>query len=380
LKVIIIGGGIGGLTAAIAMRRRGIEADVYERASRLAEVGAGISLWPNATKALKQIGLEEDLRSLSFKNTEFALKRWDGALITRTPTEELERRFGGGVLIVHRAELLDALARSFGSAHFHLGHTCTSFEQDEDEVNVRLMNGETARADVLIGADGLHSQVRSWLGHLKKPRYSGYTAWRSIARFASPAIAASETWGCGKRFGILPMGNSRVYWYATSNASEGEFDPNSNPEEVLLSLFRGWHSPIEDLIRASASTILRNDIFDRDPLPKWGRGRVTLLGDAAHPMTPDLGQGACQAIEDALELANSLASSANEAVGLEDYEKRRIDRTRSIVLGSRRMGRIGQVNSPQLCRIRNLAFRLTPRAVSLRSFAPIIGYERHLVR
>jgi 2-polyprenyl-6-methoxyphenol hydroxylase-like FAD-dependent oxidoreductase len=378
MKAIIIGGGIGGLTAATALRRSGIESDVYERSPALREVGAGISLWPNATKVLGSLGLGERLLSMSHKDTDFALRRWNGAFISRIQTQELERRFGEGVLIVHRAELLDTLARGFGSEHFHLGHACKRIEENADGVSASFTNGKTAYGDVLIGADGLRSEVRTWLGHDEKPRYSGYTAWRSVARFATSGIVPAETWGCGKRFGILPMGNGRVYWYATANTPEWESDSNQSPQDTLLSHFKGWHSPVEDLIRASGSSILRNDIFDRDPLPQWGRGRVTLLGDAAHPMTPDLGQGACQAIEDALELAKSLASGANEAAGLKEYEARRIARTKTIVLGSRRMGRIGQVQSPLLCCIRDMAVRLTPRAVSLGSLAPIIGYERHL--
>jgi 2-polyprenyl-6-methoxyphenol hydroxylase-like FAD-dependent oxidoreductase len=378
MKAIIIGGGIGGLAAAIAMRARGIDADVYERSPVLMEVGAGISLWPNAVKALHQLGLGQDLRSISFQNPQFYLRKWNGAILSHTATVDLERRFGGGVIIVHRAELLDMLARCVGSEHFHLGRTCNGIQEHANGVSAFFANGEKAQADILIGADGLRSSVRAYLGHSDKPRYSGYTAWRSVARFDATEVVAGETWGCGKRFGILPMGNGRIYWYATNNAPEGERDPNPNPQETLLSLFKGWHSPVENLIRASGPSILRNDIYDREPLPEWGRGRASLLGDAAHPMTPDLGQGACQAIEDALQLAKSLASGPSEAASLRKYEAMRIERTKSIVLGSRRMGHLGQVSSPGWCRIRDLAVKLTPRAMSLRSFAPIIGYEMHL--
>jgi len=379
MKAIIIGGGIGGLTAAIALRRAGIDAEVYERSPVLKEVGAGISLWANATKALALLGLGEDLRSISFRNKEFALRKWNGAFLSTTPTADLESRFGGGVLVVHRAEFLDILARSFGSEHFHLGHACNSISESAGGVTASFTNGNTAHGDILVGADGLRSETRTWLGHSQKPRYSGYTAWRSIAEFDASGITPADTWGCGSRFGILPMGANRVYWYATANTREGQ-DDSSSPQDTLLSQFKGWHSPIEDLIRASGAAILRNDIFDRDPLPHWGRGHVTLLGDAAHPMTPDLGQGACQAIEDAMELANSLAKATTVTAGLQEYEARRIARTRTIVLGSRRMGKIGQTSSAMLCALRDAAFRLTPRSVTLGSIAPIIGFESHLSR
>ena len=378
MKVLVIGGGIGGLTAAIALRKRGVEADIYEQTAVLREVGAGISLWPNAVKALAYLGLGDQLRSICHRSPEFVLRRWNGAAISRTPTSELERRFGGGVVIVHRAELLDILAGAFGSERLHLGHTCSAFEEDTGQVTARFTNGETVHADALVGGDGLRSMVRTCLGHSDRIRYSGYTAWRSIVRFDSSAIVPSETWGPSKRFGIHPMKDGRVYWYATNNAAEGERDSNSGPKDKLLSLFKGWHDPIEALIRASDSTLLQNDIYDRDPLPAWGHGRVTLLGDAAHPMTPDLGQGACQAIEDALELARALASEANVAAGLKRYEASRIPRTSSVVSASRRMGSLGQVNSPLLCRLRDLALRHTPEAVTLRSLAPILGYEGHL--
>ena len=378
MKVLIIGGGIGGLTAAIALRRKGIEADVHERSPILREVGAGISLWPNAVKALAQLGLGERLHSISRRNADFAVRRWNGTVIATTPTKELERRFGGGVLIFHRAELLEILAEGVGSERLHLGHTCTQIDENANGVSAQFANGETAEADVLIGADGLKSVVRTSLGWNDSVRYSGYTAWRSIVRFDGSAVLPAETWGCGRRFGILPTRDGQVYWYAASNAPEGERDSEGGPTETLLSLFKGWHEPIEALIRASGANVLRNDIYDREPTPSWGRGRVTLLGDAAHPMTPDLGQGACQAIEDALELAKFLHAAPNAEAGLKAYEASRILRTRSVVLASRRMGRIGQLSSSFLCRLRDSAFRLTPNAVSLRSMAPFVGYEGHL--
>jgi 2-polyprenyl-6-methoxyphenol hydroxylase-like FAD-dependent oxidoreductase len=378
MKAAIIGGGIGGLTVAIALRRRGIEVAVYERSAALREVGAGLSLWPNAVKALVQLGLGARLDSISHKNMDFALRRWNGSVIASTPVEELERRFGGGVLIFHRAKLLDMLAESLGPEFLHLGNACAAIQESAGGVCARFTNGAAIEADVLIGADGLNSVVRAHLGHRDPVRYSGYTAWRSIVPFDSSALGPSETWGRGRRFGIHPIRDGLVYWYATSNAPEGQRDAESGPTSALLSLFKGWHEPVEALIRASGPNVLRNDIYDRNPLSHWGSARVTLLGDAAHPMTPDLGQGACQAIEDALELAKFLHSEPTQAAGLRAYEGSRIPRSRSIVLASRRMGRLGQIDSPVLGSMRDFALRLTPRAVNLRSLAPFVGYEGHL--
>jgi 2-polyprenyl-6-methoxyphenol hydroxylase-like FAD-dependent oxidoreductase len=289
----------------------------------------------------------------------------------------MERRFGGGVIVLHRAELIGLLARSVGPDAIHPGHVCEGIQEDADGVTAMFAGGTLARGDALVGADGLHSVMRTWLGHKDPLCYSGYTAWRAVVPFDTSAVVAGESWGCGRRFGMLPVQGGRVYWFATSNAAEGM--KGGGHREQLLALFQGWHQPIEALIRATSdSAILRNDIYDRDPLQEWGRGRVTLLGDAAHPMTPNLGQGGCQAIEDALELASSLAGASDVAAGLRRYESRRIRRTASIVLTSRRLGAIGQAASPVLCGLRDLAFLLTPSGVMFRSLAPVAGYEGHL--
>jgi len=377
MRAIIIGGGIGGLTTAIALRRKGIEAEVFERSSEVREVGAGISLWANAIKALRQLGLGEALDSISLVNQEGAVRHWNGAFLSRTPLRELERLFGSGVIVLHRAELLDLLARNAGTSNIHPGHQCSSFHQDSDGVTATFSNGQTARGDILIGADGLHSVVRTGLGHRDPIRYSGYTAWRAVVSYSGPSFPPGESWGPGRRFGMLPVKGGRAYWFATHNTRAGESGENS--QEELLTLFRGWHEPVEALIRAATpSTILRNDIYDREPLPAWGQGRVTLLGDAAHPMTPNLGQGGCQAIEDALELARCLGSGTNVEESLKRYEASRIPRTSSVVLASRRIGAMGQLENPLLCGLRNLVLRLTPDSMTLRSLAPVVGYEGHL--
>ena len=195
MRALIIGGGIGGLSAAIALRKKGIEAEVFERNSELREVGAGISLWANATKALKHLGLAEALGSISLVNQEGAVRSWDGTFLSRTPVRELERRFGGGVIVLHRAELLDLLAQAAGTANAHPGHLCTGIEQDSASVTATFANGAKARGDILIGADGLHSVVRTWLGYRDEMSYSGYTAWRAVVSFDGSVVVPGETWG-----------------------------------------------------------------------------------------------------------------------------------------------------------------------------------------
>jgi 2-polyprenyl-6-methoxyphenol hydroxylase-like FAD-dependent oxidoreductase len=380
MKAIVIGAGIGGLTAAIALRQRGIDVEVHERSAVLSDVGAGISLWANALKALHQLGLKARLDALSFTSDEGALRTARGTVLTRTSAREFAARFGMPVTVFHRAELLEVLREAAGGIPIHLDHECLDVAHSADGVSAAFAGGRRAHADVLVGADGLRSAVRACLAIPGDIRYAGYTAWRGIAPFRTAGLLAGETLGCGQRFGLVPIAGDRVYWYATDNVAEGEREEPDRAKARLIEMFCRWHAPIPALIEATAAAaILRNDIYDRDPVDRWGHGRVTLLGDAAHPMTPNLGQGGCQAIEDALVLARCLTPKGERVEeSLRRYEALRIPRTRFIVNASRRIGRMFQIESPIVCGLRNLGMRMTPAAMSYRSLAAVAGYEGHL--
>jgi 2-polyprenyl-6-methoxyphenol hydroxylase-like FAD-dependent oxidoreductase len=383
--VIIIGGGIGGLTAAIALRRVGIDAHVYERTPELREVGAGIGIMANALHALDALGLGDALRSQGLAAVQGGLRDPAGKVLFAMPMDDLTRQ-AGAIAVVHRAELLAELARHVDPENLHLDCECVSFTQDPDGVTARFRNGGTARGGALIGADGLRSVIRTELFGDQAIHYAGYTAWRSVAEFEAPAkLMMTETWGRGRRFGIVPMSRGRVYWFATLNAIEGQRDPDGKSRDALAMLFRGWHKPIEALIAASKpDSILRNDVYDMESLPRWSDRRVTLMGDAAHPMTPNLGQGACQAIEDAVVLAACLKTNATVEGALLQYEGRRMARTKQIVLNSRRMGAVAQAENALVRRVRNAAMRATPRSIAARQtralldFNPLTESERRL--
>jgi 2-polyprenyl-6-methoxyphenol hydroxylase-like FAD-dependent oxidoreductase len=376
VKVIVIGGGIGGLTAAIALHKAGIEAHAYERASALREVGAGISLWANALHALDELGLADAIRPHVLSELHAGLRTWRGAVLSSAASDELTKRFAIPIAVMHRADLLAVLASQVSPQHLHLNYECAGFVQDAEGVTAQFTNGEAARGDVLIGADGLHSVVRAQLFGDQPPRYSGYTAWRAVVPTTNTRIVPSESWGPGQRFGIIPLSDGRVYWYATKNLPEGERDAPGQAKQNLLRLFRGWHDPVEALIQATdESAILRNDIYDRDPLPRWSENRVTLLGDAAHPMTPNLGQGGCQAIEDAVVLAACLANCDRVDSALRRYQDRRIPRTSAIVLQSRRIGEVGQWENSVACFVRNAVIRATPSRIKTRQMASAAVYE-----
>jgi 2-polyprenyl-6-methoxyphenol hydroxylase-like FAD-dependent oxidoreductase len=378
MRVIIVGGGIGGMTAAVALKQKGIDVEVYERAAELKEVGAGVSLWPNALKALHQLGMKARLDSMSFVSQDGAVRRANGTILSRTSAHEFVTRFGLPTTVFHRAELLDVLVHAAHDVPIHLDHECQDIEQDADGVTIHFANGTTAKGDLLVGADGLRSVVRERLGVPGELRYAGYAAWRGIAPFETEGLLGGETLGCGQRFGLVPIIHNRVYWYATDNVPAGQRQTPAAAKARLAEMYNAWHQPIPAIIQATdAATILRNDIYDRDPVDRWGSRRVTLLGDAAHPMTPNLGQGACQAIEDALVLARYVADGSG-AASLRRYESERMPRTRSVVNGSRRVGQMGQIQVPALCGLRDLLLRLMPLSMTYRQLAAVIGYEGHL--
>ena len=383
-KVLVAGAGIGGLSAAITLRRAGFEVAVLERAPELGGVGAGLLLAANAQKALGRLGLAGAVATLGAPASAFRIRSWDGGLLADNPAGELEKKIGTPSVAVHRADLQALLIRAAGEGTLRLGAEVEGFEQDEAGVAVYLAGGGEERSDLLVGADGLRSRVRASLFGPKGPRYAGYTAWRAVVEPGEELLpwgTGFESWGRGARFGCANIGGGRIYWFATQNAPEGEKDDPpggpTGPRATLLQNFGTWHSPIGDLIRAAdEDAILRTDIYDREPLGgPWGRGRVTLLGDAAHPMTPDLGQGAAQALEDTVVLARCLQEAGATADALWRYERLRSTRTAMVVRRSRRLGRVGQLENPLLCVLRNRALAMTPPKAQLRQLEEVMGYE-----
>lgn len=378
-RVIVVGGGIGGLAAAVALQQVGIAATVYERMSAIREVGAALALWPNGVKALAALGLREALDRIGMPEERGRIYSWRGALLSETLMRDVERRFGAPVMVVHRADLQAMLLAAFDMGRVVLDAACTGFRQTAHGVTALFAGGYTAAGDLLIGADGIHSAVRAQMFGHQRPRYSGYTAWRGIAGTDTPLGEPGlgfETWGVGVRFGAAHITPQRVYWYGTRNAPEGETDAPEGRKQEVTTLFRGWHAPIPQIIAATpAAAILRNDIHDRPPLDHWSRGRVTLLGDAAHATTPNLAQGACQAIEDGVVLARCLRDSPDVATALAAYEARRRRRANLVITTSWRLGQAGQWEHPLLCRLRDALIRATPQSTQLRQLAAVIGDE-----
>ncbi|PYR80350.1 MAG: FAD-dependent oxidoreductase [Acidobacteria bacterium] len=379
MTAIVIGAGIGGLAMGIALKRAGVSVEIHEQSTALREVGAGISLWANALRCLDAVGAGDAVRRGGIAALTPSLYAADGTVLAR-PHASLAATLGTLALVIDRAELLRILAQAFGDG-VTLGAACTGFDDDDRGVTARFADGRTARGDLLVGADGLHSIVRAQLHGDAPPRYAGHTAWRAVVRFPAPPANAGEFWGRGARFGWMPS-TGGVYWYATQNAEEGGRSADGE-RAALLRLFGHWSHPIPALVEATAdAAILRNDIYDRPPIARWGRGRVTLAGDAAHPMTPNLGQGACQAIEDAVVLANcvreilppeggSHENDKESETALRAYERLRAPRANAIVRQSRQIGWLGQLESPLLAGLRDRLVGLAPR-LQTRALAAVI--------
>jgi 2-polyprenyl-6-methoxyphenol hydroxylase-like FAD-dependent oxidoreductase len=315
--VVVAGAGIGGLAAAAALRGVGWDVLVVERAPELAEVGAGVGLWPNAVRALEVI--DPDLaRTLCRRwalRGEMGLRSAQGRWPARLGTSWFERRYGSPVVLVARRVLLALLAELVPVADLWLSSTLGSARCAGSRA-VAYGQGPAGafeiETDLLVAADGVHSALRSLVDPRATARYAGHTAWRALipAGLAPPVPGSSDTWGQGRRFGYAPMGDGGVYWFASTLAAAGGV-MTSHELPVLRERFGGWHEPIPSLLEATpAAALLRNDVWRLHPPPRrLASWRIALVGDAGHAMTPDLGQGASQALEDAATLAALIAQA-----------------------------------------------------------------------
>jgi 2-polyprenyl-6-methoxyphenol hydroxylase-like FAD-dependent oxidoreductase len=375
---LIIGGGVGGLCTAIALRKMDIEATVYEKAEMLGDVGAGLVVAANAIRALRRIGLADETLAAGSVVTRAQIRTHDGRPLAETDMRHYQTQFGAPTIAIHRAALHKVLLDALPEGAVRLGAACTRVEQDQAGVTASFADGSEARADFLIGADGVRSVIRRQLFPQVKLRYSGYTAWRGavISQDEAALGITSETWGRGHRFGIVRMDSDRIYWFATANTKLGMTYPPAEQKALLLKIFGGWHHPIRHLLENTpAEAILHNDISDFAPMNQWRVGRVTLLGDAAHATTPNMGQGACMAIESADVLAQCLAPTADVAAAFRAYEARRKPRTAFITHQSWQIGRVAQMEYPWACAARNFVVKTFSAGAMEKQLSKVLGVE-----
>ena len=344
-RIVIVGGGIGGLFAAKVLIANGLEVSVYEQAPALGEIGAGVFLTPNSVRHLQRVGLEPEVEKWGARvgaNSHYF--RHDGARIA--PVQVTDSSGWNATFGMHRADLIAILARALPEGIVRTGHRCTGFEQNDKLARVSFANGASAEADVVIAADGIHSALRPFVFPPSQPVFSGSVAYRGLVPHERVPHWPTDRWqmwlGKGRHFLAFPVRAGQLINYVGFVPADGEakesWSAPGNPD-ALRREFAGWNAQIDELLK-HVQTTFRWALYDREPLPVWTTGRLSLLGDAAHPMLPHLGQGANQSIEDGMALATILARAdrANAPAALLAYEGLRRERVAQVQRGARENG------------------------------------------
>ncbi|WP_158550080.1 FAD-dependent monooxygenase [Runella aurantiaca] len=373
MKIAIIGGGIAGLTTAIALRQIGINVSIYEANQELRPAGAGIALAANAVKAFELLGLRDKILAHGNPFELFSILNKQGKIITESNHfAAVEKYKVIGSFSIHRSDLQKTLLEAIEDIPLYLGHQFLTLTQNNEGVTLVFRNGHTATFDYVLAADGIHSAVRQQLVPDTKIRYAGYTCWRGVTDTAPSGLnpkQATETWASEGRFGIVPLQGGRIYWFACVNAPTGDEPRFRNFSKTdLLRHFGQLHAPVAQIIGLTPEKrILHNDIIDLKPLRQLAYGKVLLIGDAAHAMTPNMGQGACQGIEDAVVLQRLIRQYPTDLSEVfQKFEAVRLPRTTTIVNRSFTLGKIAQASQPGLIALRNALFRLMPASMNNR--------------
>lgn len=376
-KFIIIGGGIAGLTTAIALQKAGFVPYIYEASPKAKGIGAGLVLAANAMKALRSIGIADAVIQKGHSLARFTIEDEQGKIISFTDSFKSSSQYGVDNFTIHRADLHEVLLSYIPENQIFLNKKVLSFEQDAKGVKVFFADGTSVEGDYLLAADGIHSPIRLQVLPKSLPRYSGYTCWRGITdAMEIEKMESSETWGIKGRFGLVPLTNKRIYWFACINAPEKSEIHQKYTKNDLIENFKNYHSPIPQVLANTQEfEIILRDIVDFEPIKKFAFQRVLLIGDAAHATTPNMGQGACQAIEDAAVLGKLLSANNEIEKVFLTFEKVRIARTTFIVNQSYQIGKVAQLSSPFLAKIRNFVFRLIPASFNQKLLNKVLDVE-----
>lgn len=369
-RFAVIGAGIGGLSVAIAMQRKGFHVTVYERAPAIKPLGAGLLLAANAINAFQEIGIREDILKAGSMLTKLCIKDQQGKILTSTDAEKLSTKFDGfNNFTIHRSDLHDALLQCLKEGTVQLDKSTVDFTQSSNDVRISFLDGTFTETDYVIACDGIHSVFRQKLLPESMPRYAGYTCWRAVIDKLPPSLAklkeTTETWAAAGRFGIAPLNKGRLYWFACVNAKQNDALKRAYTIEDLRTYFQDFHDPIPEILRHTKSEqLIWSDIIDIKPVKQFAFSNVVLMGDAAHATTPNMGQGACMAIEDAAVLANTIERTPSVVEAFKIFEQKRLKRTTTIINGSWNLGRVAQLENPLLIGLRNTVLRLTPQSVA----------------
>lgn len=340
LKVVVIGAGIGGLTAGIALKQAGYEVEIYDRVKEMRPVGAGISLWSNGVKVLNRLGLGEKMAKIGGVMERMEYRTKSGELINDIDLMPLIHQVGQRPYPVARRDLQTMLVEAF-PGEVKLDHKCIGVEENETEITATFENGHQATGDLLVAADGVRSILRTYvLGEEVQPKYGGYINWNGLVA-ADEDLAPKNSWaiyvGDHKRASLMPVAGDRFYFFFDVPLPKGTPANPDNYKTELREHFQGWAKPVQLLIdRLDPYAVARPEIHDVGPIERFVRGRVALLGDSAHATCPDLGQGGCQAMEDGLVLTNYLiTTNLGVEYALKRYEMERKERANAVVQKAR---------------------------------------------
>ncbi|MCC8379335.1 FAD-dependent monooxygenase [Xenorhabdus sp. PB30.3] len=378
LKVIIAGAGIGGLTTAVVLQRLGYEVEVYEQATTLRTAGSGLSVITNAVAALSSIGVNLKLENFGAPVKNFEVRNVKDQLIRRMPVPEISSSNGFDSVCLSRKALQEALLQQLDQNIIHVDAKVDEIIESDNAVTVRFADGRETQGDLLIGADGIHSVVREYLQGNQPLRASDYICWLAITRYQHPQITPGYVvhyLGQGKRVGLIDIGGGEVYWWGTANMSNEQACHWEGSNQDVLAYFEGWPTIVSDIISQTPSEdIISVSAQDRPFSPLWGKGRITLLGDAAHPMLTTLGQGAGMAIEDAAVLGHMLKQQPDPVAALRQYEKVRIPRTELFVDESKIQSDLGQKDGIFDCQQRDLSLQSLPETALREDFERFLHF------
>ncbi|GJF16261.1 salicylate hydroxylase [Mycolicibacterium cyprinidarum] len=361
-QITVIGAGIAGLATAVALHRTGHDVTVIEQRTDIT-TGAGISIWPNALAALDEIGLGDEVRRAGGRVTAGAIRWRDGRWLRRPSAQRIVNALGEPLVVVRRSALTDILRGALPAHTVQTGVTATGLVITDTSIQVTLAGSQIREADAVVGADGVNSVVARILNGPLPSRYVGYTAWRGVAAYPLDPMLAGKTMGNGTEVGHVPLGPDHTYWFATERAPEGSSAPGGD-HAYLTAKLASWAEPIPELIACTdPADLLRNDLVDRVQPKHWSRGPAVLVGDAAHPMRPHLGQGGCQALEDAAILARFIELAPDLPTAFARFGRFRRPRVGRLVRESAMLGRIVNMRPAFLSGAASRATALIPERV-----------------